>query len=234
MRLRSSGWLLAPVLLGQALYVIARAQRLPEATGPRAGLIGTGPTLRLLIVGDSSAAGVGVETQQEALAGQLAQHLAAHVTLDWQLIAQSGITTAGALGLLDKADAAPFDVAIVALGVNDATRLRGAARFRADHQALARVLRAKFTVGRIIRSAVPPLGEFPFLPRPLRDEIGHRAAVLDQVLKDLSREEIGSAHLPFEQPLNSNMLAQDGFHPGAPLYRLWAAHLAERVMAETL
>ena len=49
----------------------ARALRLPEAEGPRAGSAGEGPALRLLILGDSSAAGVGTTHQEEALLGQM-------------------------------------------------------------------------------------------------------------------------------------------------------------------
>jgi hypothetical protein len=51
---------LAPVLLLQGLRVRLVTPRLPEPPGPRAGSAGQGPALRLLIAGDSAAAGVGV------------------------------------------------------------------------------------------------------------------------------------------------------------------------------
>ncbi|EEX09439.1 hypothetical protein SL1157_1477 [Ruegeria lacuscaerulensis ITI-1157] len=53
---------LLPLLAAQALMVRQRALRLPEPSGPREGRQGRGPRLRLLIVGDSSAAGVGAGT----------------------------------------------------------------------------------------------------------------------------------------------------------------------------
>ena len=42
------------------------------------------------------------------------------------------------------------------------------------------------------------------------------------------------SHLPFDLPLaDPALLARDGFHPGAPLYRLWgdamARHIADEV-----
>ena len=49
---------LSPVLLFQAVQLRRRALRLPEADGPRDGIAGDGPVLRILIIGDSSAAGV--------------------------------------------------------------------------------------------------------------------------------------------------------------------------------
>ena len=58
---------LGPLLLWQGRAVRARALKLPEAAGPREGREGQGaPALRLLVVGDSSAAGVGVEHLAQA------------------------------------------------------------------------------------------------------------------------------------------------------------------------
>lgn len=62
---------LAPVLLWQGRNVRRSTLRLPEAAGVRYGQVGRGPALRILLLGDSSAAGVGVSQQEQALAGQL-------------------------------------------------------------------------------------------------------------------------------------------------------------------
>ena len=69
---------LAPLLLAQAVHTRRRLPRLPEAAGAREGVVGRGAELDLLIVGDSSAAGVGVDTQDDALAGCLSRALARH------------------------------------------------------------------------------------------------------------------------------------------------------------
>ena len=64
----------APLLLWQGRRVRRDTPKLPEAEGPRDGIAGAdrpGRPLRLLIVGDSSAAGVGASVQDEALAGRL-------------------------------------------------------------------------------------------------------------------------------------------------------------------
>src|SRR6266516_1669739 len=64
---------LGPVLLPQSKWLKRNALRLPEAAGPREGKVGVGePVLRLLVVGDSSAAGVGVADQAQALVLQAA------------------------------------------------------------------------------------------------------------------------------------------------------------------
>lgn len=55
-----------------------RLVRLPEAAGDDSGLTeGSEPALRLAVIGDSVAAGVGAADHREAMAGQLAAALSA-------------------------------------------------------------------------------------------------------------------------------------------------------------
>src|SRR6476659_6578516 len=113
--------LLSPLLVMQAVLTRRRAPLLPEASGDRRGSFGRGPVLRVLIVGDSSGAGVGVPTQDLALAGHLTRTLAeaAQAEVRWHLVARTGITSAQALDLVRQERPEPADVAVVVLGVND-------------------------------------------------------------------------------------------------------------------
>ena len=59
---------LAPLLLAQGRRARRLAQSLPEAAGERSGSCGAGAAaLRVLLVGDSAVAGVGVATQDLSL-----------------------------------------------------------------------------------------------------------------------------------------------------------------------
>src|SRR5690554_4997017 len=111
--------LLAPWLIWQGRKVRKNTLRLPEAAGPREGQQGSGTPLRLLVLGDSAAAGVGCETQQQALTGQLVSILAPQHQLVWQLWAQSSLTSAGLLELVHAQPAQAFDVVVISVGVND-------------------------------------------------------------------------------------------------------------------
>ncbi len=213
----------APVYLAQAALTIARTERLPEAAGPRAGVAGEGAPLRLLVLGDSSAAGVGVEHQDAALVGQMLAHLALHRRVAWELQARSGITTARAQVFLREVG--PCDVAVLALGVNDVLRQTRAARFAAAQAALLRRLRERHGAGVILASAVPPLGLFPAFPEPWRSHLGRRASLLDATLREVCAEE-GALHVPFDMQPRAELLARDGFHPGAPLYAEWGKRMA--------
>ena len=224
---------LLPVLVPQALWVASRAIRLPEAAGPREGTHGTDPTCRVLIIGDSSAAGVGVETQSDALSGRLVHHLSTQVDLSWSLVAKSGWTSRQLCQALAQLPAAPVDLAVVAVGVNDVKNGVHITKWRKNYLAILDLLQRKHGAACVIASGVPPLGAFPLLPSPLRGVLGARAAQFDAVLADLCDETPGVAHLPFDEPLEPAHMARDGFHPGAPIYDVWAAKVvvAARVTA---
>lgn len=227
-------FVLAPVLLVQAIWVAARATRLPEADGPRRGRSGGGLPLRVLVLGDSSAAGVGAAHQDAALTGRLVAHLDADYDVQWVLWAQSGLTTSGMLRMLNTQPAQEFDVAVIALGVNDAKNGMHPTRWQSNYAKLLAQLRRRHGVRRIYASGVPPLGAFPLLPRPLRDVLGTRAARFDTILADLCAGQDGVEHLPFDLPLEPALMAADGFHPGEQVYDIWARRIADALRANPL
>jgi hypothetical protein len=91
---------LGPILWLQRKYVRRVTLKLPEPNGPREGVTGHGPLLRLLIAGDSAAAGVGSNSQEEALCGQLVQRLSQRYSVQWQLRAVSGLDSPGLEAML--------------------------------------------------------------------------------------------------------------------------------------
>ena len=112
---------LGPILFAQGLYVRWVTPRLPEPAGVRCGMGGAGKSLRLLVVGDSAAAGVGADSQSSALSGQLVSALAPHFCLSWRLLARTGYKVQDVLDHLESAHPESFDLAVVSVGVNDVT-----------------------------------------------------------------------------------------------------------------
>lgn len=216
----------SPLLVAQAVWVMARASRLPEAAGPRRGTLGQGPARRLLVVGDSSAAGVGVEDQSQALGGQLARALSRDHTVHWSVIAKSGATVQTMLTILENEPNAPVDMVLIALGVNDTKNGVRTKTWEAGYRALLTTVRLKFGSPRICVSGVPPLRHFPLLPHPLSDVLGARAERFDAILQTIATERSDITHLPMEFPLERENMAADGFHPSARVYREWARRAA--------
>ncbi len=227
---------MAPLLLAQALHTRWRLPRLPEAEGERAGEVGHGAPLSLLILGDSSAAGVGAATQDEALAGQLSRALARHSgrRVRWQLRARSGVNSEQALDLLHEAALEPAEVAVVVTGVNDVVDQLRPARALAARAVLLQALHDQVGARHVVLTPVPPMQRFAGLPQPLRWVAGREAAAHDRALRHWVVDRAGVSWLPFDLPLAPQLLARDGFHPGPALYRHWGETLAAHITRQVL
>lgn len=222
---------LMPLLIAQAVAARRRAPVLPEAAGPRRGSVGDGAPLRVLIVGDSSGAGVGVATQDDALAGHLTRTLAARAArrIDWALHAKTGLTTALALKLLQDEPPAAADVAVAVLGVNDVVDQVPPPRAVAHRAALADWLRANAGVRHVVFAPLPPMHRFPLLPQPLRWVAGRDAARHDAAMARWAATRHDVSHVPIVLDLGRHNMAADGFHPGEPVYRACGEALAEHI-----
>ncbi len=223
---------LAPVLLVQGRRVRRDTPKLPEAEGPREGTLGDGDPLRLLMVGDSAAAGVGAATQSEAMAGLLTRQLAQRFSVSWSLIAKSGVTTGEMLRQLQGRPLPACDVAVVALGLNDVTALRSLGAWLADVNAVIALLRSRAGAEFIVLSGIPPMHHFPALPQPLRWYLGRGAQRFDRALEGFPQREPGAlAHVPLRMRFSPEYMASDGFHPGPAGHALWAGELARCISA---
>lgn len=222
---------LSPLLVAQALRLRGRLPRLPEAEGERHGEVGRGPRLRLLVAGDSSAAGVGVVHQRDALAPQLAARLAdqAGVRVAWRLEAQSGLTTAQTLHRLQRAGLPHFDVAVVVTGVNDVVDQVPSHHAVSARDALANFLRNALGVQHVVFAPLPPVHQFPGLPQPLRWVAGTDARRHDRALEHWAATRGDVSRCAMDLRLNRGVMAADGFHPGEKAYRQVAAALAAHI-----
>lgn len=224
-------WTAGPLLLAQARRVRRAALRLPEAAGAREGLCAddavAGAGLRLFILGDSSAAGVGVATQDEALSGQLARRLVERCgrPVAWRLAARTGSALTDLPGLL-QAHGGPADLALVVVGVNDVTGQTALRAWRAGLATLHHALLARTGARAVLYSGLPPMHRFPLLPQPLRLYLGGQARRLDAALAAFAQE-AGAHHVPLPDLGDRTLIAEDGFHPSAAGVRLWVASLAE-------
>jgi lysophospholipase L1-like esterase len=235
-----AGPALFPLLYAQGRLVRRRALRLPEPAGARTGFVAGEPAaadpawdapLRLLVVGDSAAAGVGAASQAEALVGRVAAELARGGPVAWRLVARTGATAAGTRRHLAGLAAEPCDVAVTSLGLNDVTAGRPLGDALADVAATAEMLRDRFGARRVVVSGVPPLGRFPAVPQPLRWYLGRRAAALDTAVAAWAAGRPWVEHLPLDFALDVSHLAADGFHPGPAVYAEWGRAVAARVRA---
>ncbi|MBS0448054.1 MAG: SGNH/GDSL hydrolase family protein [Proteobacteria bacterium] len=231
--------LLSPILIAQAMATRRRAPKLPEAAGARDGQFGSGPNaLRVLIAGDSSAAGVGVADQSQAFAGYYTRTLHRRLArpLRWTLRARSGYTTAQVHRMLTATPPPRVDVAVIVTGVNDVIDQLSPARALAHRSALAEWLLDDGRAAHVLFAALPPIHQFPLLPQPLRRVMGADARRHDAALAAWAAGRARIWHAPIDVWLSPATMADDGFHPGEPVYRTCGETLArftvERILAD--
>lgn len=223
---------LLPVLIVQGTRVRKHTPCLAEPSGEREGEHGYGKPLSILILGDSAAAGVGVETQADALSGSIVGQLQAEYHLQWKLHAKTGDTTQQVIQAIQTFDRQVFDVVVTSVGVNDVTKLRSAKSWLKHQKQLFQHIQGYFQPQLIIVTGVPPMQHFPALPNPLAWLFGQYAAQMNQTLQHWLAAQPQFKFLAFDlekfQAMNL-ALASDGFHPSKEIYAIWGQQVAELI-----
>ena len=223
--------LLGPVFWLQGRHVRRVTPRMPEATGSRQGVCGQGPLCRVLVAGDSGAAGVGVATQDEALCGQLVQRLSRHHRVEWCVLAVNGLDSPGLVQLLEEAPASRFDVVVLSMGANDVTCLCTPQRWVRWQSELANLITQRFAPRLLVHSAVPPMHNCQALPQPLRWFMGRWAREMNRLLSGrLYGQHRRTMHW-HPQSTTSHGMAVDGIHPSPQGYSRWADELSQHILA---
>ncbi len=220
---------LLPIIAIQGIKFRKKMPHLPEASGERDGVIGSGKPLSLLILGDSAAAGVGVETQQDALSGAIITELGNEFTLTWKLQAQTGNTTQQVIQAAKQISDQQYDIVITLIGVNDVTKFTSARSWLKQQRQLFADIQNRFKPKLIIVSGVPPMQHFPALPNPLAWLFGKYAAQMNQVLQQWLMPQDKFKFIQYDikefQALDLPM-ASDGFHPSKEIYAIWGQQIA--------
>jgi lysophospholipase L1-like esterase len=221
---------LFPLVALQGTMTRRRVPCLPPLPTPYHGLVpGRGAAIRLLAVGESTVAGVGLAHSGETVAATTALALARQTRrpVAWHGHGLSGATVSeGAERLLPHIPNEPADLLIIAFGVNDTLAYRSPAVFADDLAALVNAIRARIGDVAVVITGVAPLACFPALPWPLRTILNWRSVALQEAAEGLA------ARLPrlvverFSQPLGPHLFAADGFHPNTQAHALWGEEIA--------
>ncbi|WP_157981642.1 SGNH/GDSL hydrolase family protein [Protaetiibacter intestinalis] len=220
-----------PRILGQKKKLEAEVERLPDAALPWEGKLAGPEPLRLLVAGDSTAAGTGAATQDEALPGSLARELHARTGrgVIWRSVGENGADTGQFLERhLTDALARPADLVFVTLGANDALHARSARAFARDLRELLETLSDRLPEARILMSNLPVFIRFELLPEPLRTTLYRHSRNLERAARTvIARDPRWMITDQVPPPYGPDFFASDRFHPSASGYADWARWAVE-------
>lgn len=219
------------VIAAEAVAATLRSYLPAESAPPIdtvAGPVSAAP-LRLVILGDSTAAGVGVKDGSDTVAARIAAGLASDgYPVRVTGVAESGARAADLSRQVSQALSSRPDIAVILIGANDAihvTRLSSVERDLAS--AVERLRKANVLV---VVGTCPDMGAARAYARPLRDLVGWQGRrVADAEIRAVQRAGGIAVDLAAETgPVfraDPATLSKDLFHPSADGYRLWAAAL---------
>jgi lysophospholipase L1-like esterase len=225
-------------VLGAGLYAVLRgeaamARRMignagdeppPDSTGWY-GRGRPGPAIKLALLGDSSAAGYGVERIVETPGAFLASGLAkgADRRVHLRTYAKVGAQSSDLAGQIDKALANDPDIAVIFIGANDVThRVRPSQSVRYLSESVRRLTEAGV---KVLVGTCPDLGTVKPIPPPLKQVARSMSRRLAAAQAIVVVEEggvavsVGSILGPDFAAAPALLFGPDQFHPSAEGYR---------------
>ena len=215
----------SPVVLTQGRWLKRTTPHLPEAALPWVGELAGHDPVRLLVLGDSTAAGVGAATQQEALPGRLGDALHARTGrgIRWRAVGKNGATSREIIErFLDEALTEPSDMLFLSIGANDAMTMRGAGSFVRDVRHILDAFEHRNPGAFVLMSSLPVFGRFALLPQPLRTTLFRHSLALEAAARPVVEARPRTLMSNNPPPYAEGFWADDLFHPGPSGYRDWA------------
>jgi lysophospholipase L1-like esterase len=226
---------LFPVIVAQGIHTKRTTVRLPEAAGEQFGhsSLSNQNALNLVVIGESTVAGVGVSHQEQGLAAQVARALEQQLAkpVQWFAYGKNGARLADVCLTLLPQHLHQADIILVSIGVNDTTRLSSLKHWQRHITALVTKIR-QHSNAPIRFLTLPPMHQFTALPSPLRQVIGFRARALDLALRQTISQLLDCAVIDYQTPMKAHFLAEDGYHPSEAGYVVIGQDVAKSLVLE--
>ncbi|WP_147301947.1 SGNH/GDSL hydrolase family protein [Thalassotalea euphylliae] len=216
----------APIWMIQGVCTKRSAIRLSEAQGERKFVVSQfhhqdktaaiEKPIKVAVIGDSVAAGVGITSIKDALAGQLAAELNSRfdVAVKLAVLAKSGDKIADLHSAIRNEIAEVADYVVISIGVNDAKGFTSSRKWSQQLNELMTLIEHKYQPQQTLLLAIPPLECFPLLKKPLASILGFRSSRLNDAtykLQRLAPERFSIVN--YQLIPDEKYFTADGFHP---------------------
>lgn len=237
-----------PLMRHQGEQIKKSVPILPEAENPEGHCTSKNATktLKLITIGESTIAGVGVKTHQEGFTGSLAENLAKHLqtNISWKVYARSGYNAYKVTeNILPKITEENADLIVIGLGGNDAFQLHTPKTFQDAMEKLLKTLKNKFPEAVIVLCDMPPIKDFPAFTPLIKLTIGNLVELLGNQLSILVKD-YKNVYYKNEKITVKKWIKKldvqatkadffsDGVHPSPFAYQVWGKEMANRIAEE--
>lgn len=193
--------------------------------------------VEMVMLGDSTVAGLGAETLEDSLVIQTAQRVADQ--LDRPVHARGlGVSGAVTADVRDEQIARierRVDVIVIVIGSNDVTHLTPPWRFDDLTRSMLKRALEHSPDAAVVLGGIPLFGEADALDQPLRAVVNAYASVLRGVQRETASSVDGVTFVNIATEASprfvgvENAMSRDGFHPAAKGYGFWADALAPAI-----
>ena len=221
----------APFLYWQGQRVRRKIGVLPDAAGEKRGIVGVFPEIvKLLVIGESTVAGLGARTHETALAGQFARFLSEKIgkSVEYFVIGKNGVTARRTIDELVPLIPAgeKFDYIMLGVGGNDVLKLSSPRKWRRGAIELIALMRKKYPHSTIFMTNAPAVHLSPVLPQPIKFLLGNLSAMHDKNAKEFTAEMKNVYYFDRPDDITEGFFA-DGIHPSEQGYTDWSKRMIE-------
>jgi len=237
---------LLPLMYYQGKQIRASVPKLPEAEGieglyPSVGK--NGREINIISIGESTIAGVGVQTHEEGFTGTFAKEMSSlfDLTVKWKVYARSGYTAQRVeKKIIPKIKESQANLIVVGLGGNDAFTLNRPSKWKVEINALIQSIKSKFPEAVIVFCNMPPIKEFPAFTPLVKFTVGNLVEILGDELKEVVSNHENVFYFgnkitlkgwinKFQLNVKKEDFFSDGVHPSKLTYQTWAMDIANEI-----
>jgi lysophospholipase L1-like esterase len=184
------------------------------------------PESRIVLLGDSTMTGPGLDSCDDLWSHQVARRLAADVRIRLVSVAAGGSRVRDVLvQQLPEAQRLRPDVALISVGANDATHGTRLGRFEADLDAVVEAFGEAGT--EVVLAGVSDLGNIPRLAHPLKALASRRSRAFDRAHARVAARHDHVVKVPIAELTDARfrtaeVFCPDLFHPNRIGHAAWA------------
>lgn len=239
--------LVLPILYYQGKKIKTNTPKLPEAKDIEGEIYRDSKrTFKLITVGDSCMAGVGVKSHKEGFVGTLANELSSHYSKNiyWKVYAKSGYTALKVKDkLIPKIQEGNLDLIVFGIGGNDAFKLTHPKEWINNIKSLITAIRIKYKNQPIVFINMPPVREIPAFTSLIKFVMGNLMDAysdeLVKLVKNIDNAFYCSSKISYKDYTKRYNLTshssdffsdEDKFHPSKLAYQIWAKDISNFII----